>query len=267
MSYEFRMSRSTVCHVLLEVCDAIWKVLHPEYLKMPTSKTEWLSISKYFEELWNFPNCVGAIDGKHVVIQAPKNAGSSFFNYKCTHSVVLLAVCDAHYRFVMVDVGGAGWQSGGGVLSNSLFGREFENGSLSLPDNRSLPGLPCSSLPYVFLGDEAFPLKQNMMRPYPGRNLPQAQAIYNRLSHAKRIIENTFGILASRWRIFQRPIIATPDRVVAFTKAAIALLNFLQVTESPMYCPSLMWKTKMGTLLKGHGEMNQQQMDLLLLAK
>ena len=84
MSYVFRMSRSTLCHVLVEVCDAIWKVSHPEYLKMPTSKTEWLSISKDFEELWNFPNCAGAIDGKHVVIQAPKNAGSSFFNYKGT---------------------------------------------------------------------------------------------------------------------------------------------------------------------------------------
>ena len=77
----------------------------------------------------------------------------------------------------MVDVGGAGRQSDGGVLSNSLFGRALENGSLRLPDNRSLPGrVPCSSLPYVFVGDEAFPLKQNVMRPYPGRNLPQAQA-------------------------------------------------------------------------------------------
>ena len=50
-----------------EVCDAIWISLQPEYVKIPASEEEWLSVSKDCEELWNFPNCVGAIDGKHVV--------------------------------------------------------------------------------------------------------------------------------------------------------------------------------------------------------
>ena len=40
-----------------------------------------------------------------------------------------------------------------------------------------------------------------------------------------------------RWRLFRRPIIAQPDRVVIYTQAAIALHNFLGTTESSVYCP------------------------------
>ena len=232
------MGKSTVCGVVEEVCEAIWKALQPQYVKIPGSEEEWLAVSKDYEQIWNFPNCVGAIDGKHVVMQAPKNSGSSFFNYKGTHSLVLLAVCDAHYRFVMVDMGDAGRHSDGGVLSNSEFGKALDGNSLSLPQSRPLPGTLSPTVPYVIVGDEAFPLKQNIMRPYPGRNLPQPHSVYNyRLSRTRRVIENSFGILAARWRIFRRPMIATPEHVVSYTKAAIALHNYLQSTESSVYTP------------------------------
>ena len=232
------MGKSTVSNIVSEVCEAIWNGLKPEFGKMPSNPDEWLAVSKDYEVLWNFPHCLGAIDGKHIVIQAPHNSGSAFYNYKGTHSIVLLAVSDARYRFLVIDVGDAGRHSDGGVLSNSLFGKALETNSLSLPSPKPLPGFSSSSVPYAIVGDAAFPLKPNLMRPYPGRHLSESKAVYNyRLSRARRVIENSFGILASRWRIFRRPIIATPQHAVIYTKAALMLHNFLRTTESSVYCP------------------------------
>ncbi|KAM9504537.1 uncharacterized protein ACWYII_047371 isoform 1-T1 [Salvelinus alpinus] len=124
-------------------------------------------------ERWNFPNCLGSIDGKHVVIQAPPCSGSQFYNYNGTYSVVLLAVVDAIYCFRVVDVGAYSKGSDGGTLRDSAFGQALQDGTLEIPPPASLPGAEgLGPVPHVFVGDEAFPLRPNLMRPYAGRQLP-----------------------------------------------------------------------------------------------
>ena len=115
-----------------------------------------------------FPYCVGALDGKHITIQAPNKTGS-FFNYKKYFSIVLMAVCDASYNFVLVDIGADGNQSDGGIFRNFVFGR-LENDLLELPTPEPKFGTARPDLPFVFVADEAFPLLRNLMRPFPGEN-------------------------------------------------------------------------------------------------
>ena len=105
LSLSFRVGKSTVSTILKEVCDALYKVLAPIYLRPPSVEEEWKQISSEFLELWNMPHVIGAIDGKHVAIECPKNTGSIYHNYKGFFSQVLLTVCDAKYKFTFIDVG------------------------------------------------------------------------------------------------------------------------------------------------------------------
>lgn len=109
---EFRIGRSTAYQIVPEVCRIIWDVLQPHYLAQPTQEV-WRCIANEFMQKWQFPNCIGALDGKHIRIQCPPNSGSQYSNYKKYFSLVLMAVCDASYKFTMVDIGQFGSISDG----------------------------------------------------------------------------------------------------------------------------------------------------------
>jgi hypothetical protein len=125
---------------------------------MPTpTRITWSQIVNEFWDLWNFPNCIGAIDGKHVKFQAPPNGGSKYFNYKHRFSVVLLALVDARYKFTVVDIGSYGRNSDGEIFAHSKLGKYLET-HLGIPEDKQLPGTTCLA-PHVIVGDEAFTLK------------------------------------------------------------------------------------------------------------
>lgn len=111
-----------------------------------------------------------------------------------------MATCNANYCFTMIDVGAAGCQSDGGSFSESAFGQALADGTLEIPQHRSVFG---TTLPFVLVADEAFPLKTYIMRPYPEKQLVGRERIFNyKLSRARNIIENTFGILVARLVVF-----------------------------------------------------------------
>ena len=145
ISFSYRIGHATVCHIIDDTCQALWYVLSPEFLCAPKTSEEWKKISDGFATTWNFPHCVGAIDGKHIAIQAPANCGSQYYNYKGYHSIVLMAVCDYNYCFLLLDIGDYGRQSDGGVFSQSLLGHAMANASecLSLPEPDLVSILPC----------------------------------------------------------------------------------------------------------------------------
>ena len=171
-----------------------------DYIKMPSTNEEWEKIAERFEKRWNFPHCVGVIDGIRVVMRCHKKSGSLNFNYKGTFSVVLMAVVDTDYKFICINVGSEGRHSDGGIFTACNFGKALTSGGLYLLKDATIPALEHhSKLPYVFVADEAFPLQTNLLHPYPGRNLSEENRIFNyRLSHARRVAENAFEILAAR---------------------------------------------------------------------
>lgn len=201
-------------------------------MRMSTGKMhtehKWNHVSNRFETAWNFRNCADAIDGKHVLIQAPANSGAMYFNYKGTFSMILMAVVHADYIFVAVDI------SSYGSTCDSPFGKAMDIGNLHLPPPKILPGADhLGSLPLIFVGDEAFPLKPNLLRPYPGKQLPEDRRIFNyRLPRARRISENAFGLLVQRWRIYQRRLQVEPDNAVIIIKATCMIHNYLH-TNNP----------------------------------
>ena len=90
---------------------------------------------------WNYPCCLGAIDGKHIAIQNLSNCGSEFFNYKHFFTVLLLAIVDANYKLIYVDTGAAGRSGDAGAFCKSALKKALNSNTLNLPPAANVEGI------------------------------------------------------------------------------------------------------------------------------
>uniref|UniRef100_A0A673W4M9 DDE Tnp4 domain-containing protein n=1 Tax=Salmo trutta TaxID=8032 RepID=A0A673W4M9_SALTR len=191
LAFTYRLGFQTVLQCIMETCGAIERRMLVTHLPQPTEET-WRQTSQEFNEKWDFPNCLGSDDGKHVMITKPPNSGRHFLNYKLTFFVVLLGLVDAKYHFTAIQVGDLGRNSDSGIyVSQDAFP----------PVGEDLGNLPNTMVG----GDTAFPLKPDLMRSY----------------------EKALGILAARWRILYKEINLLPCEVDTLVVAMCILHNFL----------------------------------------
>ena len=126
-----------------------------------------------------------------------------------------------------IAFGDSGSQSDGSVFTNSFLGHAIENDIFNIPRLSPFSNSE-TCLPFVFVSDDAFGLKEDMMKPYPFQNRTFEEKVFDyRFSRARRIIENSFGIATARFRIFRRTINAKVSTVRSVRKAIVRLHNFL----------------------------------------
>ena len=229
MQYAWRVPHNTISKVVREVCAAIILVYTEEQLKPPQNADDWREITDAWMRRWNFPHVVGAIAGKHIAIRSPGNTGSDYYNYKGFFSIILLAVVTSDYKFLWIDTSGKGSSSDAQIYNISQLQEGLEKNDIrGFPQPDPLPG-DTQDIPYFLVGDDAFALRQFMMKPYGSRTLTPRQRIFNyRLSRARRVVENTFGILANRFQVILTKMGHSVETVKLIVKACVLLHNLMR---------------------------------------
>lgn len=229
LAFQFRISHSYISIIIKNTLKTMKNCLLPIFIPSP-SKEILIEKEVEFWNKWQFPNVVAAIDGKHIRLKCPKKSGSLFFNYKEYFSLVLLAFVDANCKFLIIDVGSYGKEGDSGIFNKTAIGQQIVQGLFSFPEDKALPGTDIIT-PHVIVGDEAFRLHKNIMKPYSKGSIQgdRSKTIFNyRLSRCRRVTENAFGLLSQVFRVFYTPIAVDPEVCDDVVIVACCLHNLLR---------------------------------------
>ncbi|XP_064100819.1 uncharacterized protein LOC135211441 [Macrobrachium nipponense] len=153
LSFQFRVAHNTISSIVPGTCRAIVAAFGDEVIQLPTTPEEWKTVARGFQERWNFPHTLGTVDWKRTRIKNTLQLG--------------LAVVDAEYKFMYVDVGAIGSKSDAGVYAKTQLCRMFDGNESNLPAFKRLPNESEDKprVAYFFIGYDAFALEKYMMKP------------------------------------------------------------------------------------------------------
>ncbi|XP_050096201.1 putative nuclease HARBI1 [Anopheles aquasalis] len=224
MQKMFQVSKQLISRIIPEVCASLIEVLH-DYVKLPQNKEEWLIVSREYENRWNFPHVIGAVDGKYVALKAPMYSDTEHNQTKNSFHVVLLGVLDANSNFMYVDI-----DSSDGALCYTKLNAMLENDELNIPEPEELEMFSSVKVPYMLLGDQGFPFRKHCIRPFddPVSDGTIESNFNERHAIARTPVEKAFGMLYCKFKILQRPIVMDPAVARKIVLASVYLQNFMR---------------------------------------
>ncbi|CAJ0603150.1 unnamed protein product [Cylicocyclus nassatus] len=228
LAEELNIGRQTVSDIVSEVTDAINTVLFADAFPTPTRQALEDCAMKT-QQRYDYPRCGfhGRRTHNRSYFKKPKNAGSTYWNYKGFHSIILLAVCDCDYRFTAIDVGAPGRAGDEGVFRNSDIKTFYEVRDNIFPETEELNDV--GPVQYHILVDGGFAQSHRYFRPFPEPMATTAskRRFNEKLSGARRMIESSFGILCKRFAILQRDLQVEPEKAQKLVTSLLVLHNLL----------------------------------------
>lgn len=206
----FGVSRSTVCKILRDVCEAVVGILTPLYVHPPDSAE--VASGNGFP----LPQLAGVLGSLHIPIRAPNENAAGYYNRHGWHSVVVQAAVDSRGCFWDINVGCPGRVSDTQVLCTSELYQQAQEGELFPGGSQGIRGV---QVPVYVLGSYSYPFLPWLMRPYRGGVLTPAQQRFNEYAAAARtVVGVAFGRLRGRWRCLTK----RNDTDVSFLPTLIA---------------------------------------------
>ena len=226
----FGLSRSSVSIIVRRVCSAICEHMGPQLIRLPMTEAEVREKTTNFFHHWQFPQCLGAVDGTHVDIKQSSDNATDFINHKSRFSLNIQACCDYNCQFMDVVVKWPGSVHGTRMFVNSALNQKLRSGVIPRCPKRIISDE--DPIPVVILGDPAYPLLPYMMKEYAnGGSTSQEQYFGYKLCSARNVIECAFGRLKARFSALRREMDINLSDLPKVIYACFVLHNFYEVNK------------------------------------